>query len=121
MHNRFWFYLASIITIAALGGVYLMNKRQLDNELQQLTSVAVEADHQQLAAYLDRQTDAFKLVGLAKLYAKNRPDLVRPVVERAYALNPNSRDIAILASPYLPAAKERVKFLDPLFENGSAD
>jgi hypothetical protein len=115
MPQRFWLYLAALIAIAGLGGYYLLHKRSVETELQKLVAVGVEADQQALDRYLGNQVDGLKLVGLVKLLAKNRPELVRPVALRAFELEPNRRDVALLASPYSEIAKERLQFLDPLF------
>lgn len=115
MTGRFWFYLAALIVIAGIGTTYLASARRSANERARSEAAAVSDSKSALAEYLSRQTDSRKLVNLAILYQKTRPELVEPVAVRAFELNKNSRDIALLASPYSEEAKERVKFLDPLY------
>ena len=115
MSNRFWFYLGSLIVIAALGTTYLANSRRLENQLARADAEGLAESEQSLEGYLAKQTDSRKLVGLALLYQKTRPELVRPVALKAFELNKNSRDIAVLAAPYSKIAEERIKFLDPLY------
>lgn len=115
MHARFWFYLASLILISGLSGWYVINKRVLEAELKRIDEAGLSVDREGLGRYLADQEDGLKLVGLAKLIANNRPELIEPVALRAFELEPNRRDVAVLASPYSEVAKERVKFLDPLF------
>ncbi|QQG49737.1 MAG: hypothetical protein HZB70_02980 [Candidatus Berkelbacteria bacterium] len=118
MTARFWFYLAAVIIIAGLGSWGLFNSRRLSNEIGRLEAEAIATDQATLTDYLERQDDAFKLVGLAKLYGKTHPELVKAVVLRAFELNKDSRDIAVLASPYSLEAEERLKVLDPLYKQG---
>lgn len=116
MTVRFWFYLAAVIIIAGLGSWGLFNSRRLSNEIGRLEAEAIAVDQATLSDYLERQNDSFKLVGLAKLYGKTHPELIKPVALRAFELNDNSRDIAILASPYSEEAQKRLKIIDPLYD-----
>jgi hypothetical protein len=117
MSGRFWFYLGAVIIIAGLATTYLANNRRLANRQAQIETAGLEESQKALDLYLKKQTDSRKLVRLALLYSKTRIELVKPVALRAYELNQNNRDIALLAAPYSDAAKERVKFLDPLFDS----
>ncbi len=118
MGARFWFYLGAVIVIAGLATWQVSNARRLEKELNRITNAALSDSQESLGLYLGRQNDSRKLVSLATTYAKTQPDLVKPVVLRAFELNPDSRDIALMAAPYSSAAKERVKFLDPLYVPG---
>ncbi len=115
MSKRFWFYSASLIVMAGLLVWLLALRNQLRNEQQRQQTLFAAEQQALLSNYLSSQDDERKLVTLAKTYAKTQPELVRPVIERAYELNPNSRDIVILASHYHPELKEKIKFLDPLY------
>lgn len=117
MSNRFWFYLATVIVVAALVTTHLANLRRLENRLATIEKTRLEASASSLNEYLAQQTDSRKLVALALIYQKTQPELVRPVALRAFELNKNSRDIALLATPYSKEAKERIQFLDPLYDS----
>lgn len=116
MSSRFWFYLGAVIVIAGLGTTHLANTRKLANELAALETHSLTENQEALTHYLEKQTDSRKLVSLALLYQKTRPELVRPVALRAFELNKDSRDIAVLAAPYSQEARERIRFLDPLYK-----
>lgn len=120
MSGRFWFYLGALIVAAALGTTYLANTRQLEARIASIDQTALAASEADLKTYLAKQTDGRKLVGLAILYSTARPQLVKPVALRAFELNKDSRDIAVLAAPYSKEAKERIQFLDPLFDETGA-
>ena len=115
MSSRFWFYLAAVIVIAGLATTYVANNRRLANEQTRIETEGLATSAAALDSYLAKQTDSRKLVGLAVIYSKTRAELVGPVALRAFELNKKSRDIALLAAPYSEVAKERVKFLDPLY------
>jgi len=119
MTKRFWFYLAVLIIVAGLGGWLVASNRQIENERVRLERESQQIRQAALDRYLQQQTDGRKLVRLAQLFNETQPDFVKPVVLRAYELDPNSRDIVLLASHYLPAAKERLRFVDPLFEDSN--
>ena len=116
MSGRFWFYLGAVIVIAGLGTTYLANARRLENQLTKIDDQGLADSRTALEKYLAGQKDSRKLVSLAILYNKTRPELVGPVALRAFALNKDSRDIAILAAPYSEEAQERIRFLDPLYD-----
>lgn len=120
MGGRFWFYLGAVIIIAGLGTTQLANARRLENELAKIEADGLSASQKTLETYLEKQTDSRKLVGLALLYDKTRPELIRSIALRAFELNKDSRDIALLAAPYSEEAKERVHFLDPLYDADSS-
>lgn len=115
MSRRFWFYSASLIVIAGLLVWLLAIRNQHRNEQERQEALFAADQQAQLEKYLSDHNDDRKLVTLAKHYAKTEPGLVRQVVEKAYELNPNSRDIVILVSHYHPELKEKIKFLDPLY------
>ncbi len=116
MSGRFWFYLGALIIIAGLGTTYTANARRFENDQRRLEAAAADADRGRLEEYLKKQTDSYKLVRLALTYQITRPELVEPTALRAFELNQNSRDIAILAAPFSQKAKERILFLDPLYQ-----
>ncbi len=121
MSGRFWFYLGAVIIIAGLGTTQLANARRSENELAKIEVDGLTESEAALDLYLAKQTDSRKLVSLVLLYNKTRPELVRRVALRAFELNKDSRDIALLAAPYSEEAKERVHFLDPLYDTNDQD
>jgi len=115
MTGRFWFYLAvTIVIIAELTWLH-GGRNRLNNELARLDNAAAQQQLTSLRGYLGKQTNERKLVSLAKLLKNREAWLLQPIIDRAYELNPNSRDIALLASFFHPELKERVKELDPLY------
>jgi len=115
MIKRGWFYLAVLIVVAGEITVLNMVRIKQHRELVRINDQATARQQQDLNTYLTRQTDARKLVRLAKLLTHNQSFLLQPIIDRAYALNPNSRDITLLASSYHPELKDQVTKLDPLY------
>jgi hypothetical protein len=114
--NRFWFYFLVIIIVAGLLTVLYTERSRLDHRIASLNDQSYQLQRQQLQSYLDQQTDARKLVSLAKHLATGDQRLLGMIIDRAYQLNPNSRDIALLASNFHPELKKRVQELDPLYQ-----
>ena len=117
MSGRFWFYLAVLIVGAGELSLLVGGRARLNNELSRLNQAAFEEQEAALKPYLARQTDERKLVSLAKRLKQGDQRLLQLIIERAYELNPNSRDIALLASYFHPELKEKVKELDPLYSS----
>jgi hypothetical protein len=69
----------------------------------------------QFDAYLAKQTDERKLLVLAKLLRSGEQWRLRKIADRAYALNPAARDVALFASYFKPELQEKVRQLDPLY------
>lgn len=116
MTGRFWFYLPSLIIIAGLGSYLSWVKAHQNDQLAIINLAAAQERREGLDRFLSRQTDGRKLISLAKNLEKTEPELVEPIVLKAYELLPNSRDAALLASHYRTELKEKVKELDPLYE-----
>ncbi len=115
MTKRGWFYLAvAIILVGEIVAFNMVRIRQ-SRELADINDQATAHQEKDLTTYLDRQTDDRKLVRLAKLLARSQSSVLRPIIDRAYALNPKSRDITLLASSYHPELKDQVTKLDPLY------
>lgn len=114
MSRRLWLYTiaASIILLLIAfraGSVHSVNKKADKAIASQNASQSSALD-----SYLSKQTDAFKLVALAKLQPTADSAYLQKVIDRAYQLNSTSPQIAYLASFYHPELKSRVKELDPL-------
>ena len=116
MHGRFWFYLPVIIIITGLLSYLVWNNSNISNEISLIEKKAMESRLKSINSWLDNQTDGRKLITLAKTFQNSQPELVGPIVLKAYELLPDSRDAAILASHYKPELKEEVKKLDPLYK-----
>lgn len=116
MIGRFWFYLPVLIIIAGLGSYLSWIHTRQDSELAAIELASDKQRQASMAVYLAAQTDGRKMISLAKTVEKTAPELVEPIVLKAYELLPNSRDAAILASHYRPELKEKVKELDPLYQ-----
>ena len=115
MHGRFWFYLPVAIIITGLFSYLTWNNSKIKSEISLIERISQENRLNSINAWLENQTDGRKLITLAKTFQHNQPELVEPVILKAYELLPNSRDAAILASYYKPELKEAVKKLDPLY------
>lgn len=115
MHGRFWAYLAAMIIIAALMVFFYGSRARLERETARVEAASFQAARTDLENYLARQTDGRKMVTLAKRLSHQDARLIEPIIARAYALNPNSRDIAILLAAFRPEMKKRVEELDPLY------
>lgn len=115
MKPRFWFYLAALIIIIGLLTGLLSIRNAGTNEVARLDQIYLERQLQDLNSYLANQEDERKLISLAKKLHHADWRLLQPIIERAYEINPNSRDIALLASVFRPELKQRVRELDPLY------
>ncbi|MEX1123574.1 MAG: hypothetical protein WEC81_00095 [Patescibacteria group bacterium] len=115
MNTRFWLYLLAAIIISGLGSYLSWVKTSQAGELAAIERQAAETRLATMDSYLAKQTDGRKMISLAKKVEKSAPELVEPIVLKAYELLPNSRDAALLASHYRPELKDKVKELDPLY------
>ncbi len=116
MVSRFWFYLATAIILSGLGSYLSWVKTRQGSEIAAINQAAAAERSMAMESYLAKQTDGRKMISLAKNLQSTAPELVQPIVLKAYELLPNSRDAALLASYYRPELKEKVKELDPLYE-----
>lgn len=112
---RFCFYLGTVIILIGLVSWWAAARNQINQTAIQQLEVSRQEQKGSLKEYLGKQADSRKLVSLAKRLKYADPAVLRPIVERAYELNPNSRDIALLASFFKPELKDRVLELDPLY------
>lgn len=116
MNGRFWFYLPVIIIITGLISYLVWNNSKINNEISLIEKRSQENRLNMVNTWLGSQTDGRKLITLAKAFQNSEPELVEPIVLKAYELLPDSRDAAILASHYKPEIKEEIKKLDPLYK-----
>ena len=115
MAKRGWFYLAVVIVLVGEIVTFNMVRIRQSRELAEINDQALARQEQDLTIYLTHQTDDRKLVRLAKLLAHDQASPLQLIIDRAYALNPKSRDIALLASSYHPELKDQVTKLEPLY------
>ena len=118
MHGRFWLYLAAVIILVAETTILYGSRARLEREAAALEATNWQITKTSLEDYLAGQTDARKMVSLAKRMSSQDPRLIELIIERAYLLNPNSRDIAVLLAAFRPEMKKRVIELDPLYQLG---
>jgi|GEM_PF-1307196 len=120
MPKRRWFYLVSAaIVLIEIGALIGISRFSQDKE-SAIDRQGVLEQVENLKSYLAAESDERKLVSLAKKLRHAPEEILEPIVLRAYELNPNSRDIAVLASHFRPELKERVKELDPLYDRDSS-
>lgn len=115
MRNRFWFYMPVIIIIVGLTSYLMWSNSSINSEISLIEKNSQDARLNSINSWLTKQTDGRKLITLAKTFQNNEPELVEPIILKAYELLPDNRDAAILASHYRPEIKEKIKTLDPLY------
>lgn len=115
------FLYSGIIALIIAGyGNIAIKKTIRQSEKQQATNN--ETQTTQIKEYLAKQTDARKMVRLSlQLATGGNRALTQAVIDRAYELINNSRDIALLDSYFHPELKQRVVELDPLYETSKVN
>jgi hypothetical protein len=116
MNPRFWFYLLFGIIIVALFSYWAGERNGIQKTLIQQEQQSLNDRHESIKTYAAKQTDARKLVSYAKNISSADSKSLQIIIDRAYELEPNSRDIVILASEFHPELKKRIQELDPLYE-----
>ena len=115
MHGRLWFYLAAVIVIVTLICSYEAIKNKTNRQVATSEQAGIQDQKNQLSSYLQKQTDAHKVLSLAKLMKNASPDLIEMMADRAYQLDPTNRDVVLLSSAFHPELKSQVLKLDPLY------
>lgn len=115
MTPRALFWIGALIAFSAIVSLYSAERAKISRELLQQQEQFQQAQVESMKIFLQKQKDGKKLIRLAKRLPSENAELIKLVVLRAYELEPNSRDIAVLASAYDPGAKARVKEIDPLY------
>ena len=87
----------------------------INNEVGRIEQASQQERVANIARYVATQTDERKLVSLAKKLSHSDKETLRIIIDRAYELNPGSRDITLLASTFHPELKARILELDPLY------
>lgn len=116
MSNRFWFYLGSLVIVVGLYSWRIATVNAINNEVGRIEQTGQEERVRNITRYVETQTDERKLVSLAKRLKNSDKETLRIIIDRAYVLNPGSRDITLLASVFHPELKDRVPELDPLYK-----
>lgn len=116
MSNRFWFYLGAAIVIIGLFSYRTAIQNKLSNDIRRIDLESRQTQLSDLSKYLEKETDERKLISLAKKLRNRESWLLQAIIDRAYAINPKSRDITLLASEFHPELKEKIKYLDPLYK-----
>lgn len=116
MTSRFWFYLGALVVAAGLYSWRIATVNAINNEVGRIEQAGRLERIESVGRYVATQTDERKLVSLAKRLKNSDAETLRIIIDRAYALNPGSRDITLLASYYHPELKKRILELDPLYE-----
>lgn len=114
MTSRFWLYSALVIVIIGSISFWVVAKNNLNHRATIAGETLIKNDQATLTLFLAKQTDAAKLIGLAKRVNNSEPALVQPIVERAYALGSTNPDAVWLASYYHPELKTKALQLNPL-------
>ena len=116
MSSRFWFYLGSLVIVAGLYSWRIASVNAINNEVSRLEQANQQERVKNITNYVAGQKDERKLVGLAKRLKDSDRETLQIIIDRAYELNPGSRDITLLASTFHPELKDKVLELDPLYK-----
>lgn len=116
MSSRFWFYLGSLVVVVGLYSWRIATVNTINNQVSRIEQVGQQERVKSTAHYIKTQTDERKLVSLAKRLKNGDRETLKIIIDRAYEINPGSRDITLLASTFYPELKEKVLELDPLYE-----
>lgn len=114
--SRFWFYLGALVVVAGLYSWRTATVNSINNEVGRIEQAASQERIGNMERYVATQTDERKLVSLAKKLSHSDKETLRIIIDRAYELNPGSRDITLLASEFHSELKGRVLELDPLYK-----
>jgi len=116
MTGRFWFYLGVTVIIVGLYSWRLAAVNGVNRQISRIDQASLQAQSDSLNRWAANQTDERKLISLAKKLKNRDQALLQILIDRAYAINPNSRDITILASQFHPELKDKILQLDPLYQ-----
>ncbi len=116
MSNRFWFYLGALVIAAGLYSWRTAAINVINNDVSRIDRAGQQERVANTARYVATQTDERKLISLAKRLKNSDNEILRIIIDRAYELNPGSRDITLLASTFHPELKDKVFELDPLYK-----
>jgi len=100
-----------------MGVFWAVESSRIHHEIAQKEERGRQEQLAAMQTYLAKQTDAHKLVKLLKCISYSDEAILRAVTLRAYELDNNNRDIAILASFFDNGAKKRIIELDPLYRD----
>lgn len=115
MSSRVWAYLGFGIIVSALLVWYFSESRAQTGDIRAINAQDQQEQTASFDAYLAKQTDERKLLVLAKHLRGGEQWRLRKIADRAYALNPAARDVALFASYFRPELQEKVRQLDPLY------
>ena len=116
MSSRFWFYLGSLVIVAGLYSWRIASVNAISNEVSRIEQAGNQEQIKNITRYVAAQSDDKKLVSLAKRLKNGDKEILKIIIDRAYEINPGSRDITLLASSFHPELKDRVPELDPLYK-----
>lgn len=114
--NRLLLYVPAAIAVLGLVAFWNWSNNDLQAQANTVIAQGLKTAQTDLQKFLTKQTDGPKLIGLARRLNKNQPELVKPVVEKAYALAPTNPDAVLLASAYHPELKAKALQLNPLLD-----
>lgn len=115
MTVRALFWIGVFIAISAVVSLYSVERASIARVATQHQKEFENQQIESMRTFLGKQQDGRKLIGLAKRLPKENTQLIKMTILRAFELEPNSRDISILASTYSSAAKKRIQEIDPLY------
>lgn len=113
--HRTWYYLAAAIIITALLVFGALETNSIRRQQILIQSQSSSLLQQQLQNYVANQTDPHKLISLAKRLQGADSAVLQVLIDKAYAFNPNDRDVAALDSQFHPELASHVTELDPLY------
>lgn len=113
--TRTWYYLGAAIIAGALIVFGMIQSNNVRRQQILIQSQSTSELQQQITDYVAAQTDSHKLIRLAKHLKEADNSVLQIIIDKAYALSPNDRDTAVLASQFHPELKSKVIQLDPFY------
>lgn len=114
MSIRVWGYGLFFLIVLGAVSLWRLELKEIESDLKTNLQAQQVERIKNLDAYLIKQKDERKLVSLIKKIPNEDYEILRRIALRAYELNGQSRDIALIASQFDPKIKEKVIKLDPL-------
>lgn len=114
MSIRVWGYGLFFLIVLGAVSLWRLELKEIESDLKTNLQAQQVERIKNLEAYLIKQKDERKLVSLIKKIPNEDYEILRRIALRAYELNGQSRDIALIASQFDPKIKEKVIKLDPL-------
>ena len=119
---RWWAWGVAVIVVVSLATYWRLESQEIARSQAAAIQAAKKERDEAFSRYLRQQTNGYTLVTLAKrLNSDGNEQLVEQLILRAHELEPQSRDIAVLAARYRPELNDAVQKIDPLYGTKKPD